>query len=172
MIIEKYKPKYHHNQYNCLKKCAKILAKNDKALTEIANRYLEIDKKISKEVIAKNFHYDNPERYKLIREMLKGCEHDGSYIPVSEVERLMNKAIEEGRRIENSDWNNDVMPMVIEQERERILKIIEKKQKDNSDYLNRALKMTVENEYYKESLIKVWKAIIDYTKGLLTEVRK
>jgi len=36
------------------------------------------------------------EREEWINKLLKGCEHDGSYVPVSEVERLMRESRKQG----------------------------------------------------------------------------
>lgn len=50
---------------------------------------------------------------KLIDEILKGCEHDGSYIPVTEVKRLMQSYHEvklKEELIEFENWRRDKMP--------------------------------------------------------------
>ena len=63
-------------------------------------------------------------------------------------------------------------------ERARILGIIKEMQKQNSMYLQKALdfecrkgELHKEDLKRKESLIKIWKALIDYTKELTSKIK-
>jgi hypothetical protein len=51
------------------------------------------------------------------------------------------------------------------------LKILEEMQKQNVFYLNKAVEMK-EDLKRKEALIKVWKAVIDYTKELTSKIKE